>query len=551
MSSKRGIVVAGHAATADAGAAVLRAGGNAVDAALAAVCTSFCAEPVLTSAGGGGFMLIADGGKAKLYDGFARMPSGLSLSSGLPFFSSDSSPGLQAIPIDFGDSVQTFHIGSASVGTPSLLAMLFAAHRQHGNIPLRDALAPGIDAARSGVRLNHLQASFIKLLKPILTSDKHCAAIHAPNNTLLTEGDNFQNKDLANSLEMLSYEGIDEMYHGDLARHIVAACMPHGLLNMDDMRGEHVVIREPLSIPLFDGSLLSNPPPSSGGVLISLAASLLEQLMLSGKSANNKPWPVLMAEVLRIASRIRHDESSQPGLDKRIHEQGIAADILAPERIKQHLNHIAQQFDQIAQSIGPDSALHRQARAEPSNRHGSTTHISIIDKDGMAVSLTSSNGEGSGIVVPGTGIHLNNMLGEEDINPLGLHSLPAGLTLPSMMAPCIYMKHGKAAVILGSGGSNRLRGAILQVLTRHLLLGQDIDTAVHAPRLHNEANRLDIEPGFLSEHDQAQCMQMGWELNQWQKQSVYFGGVHAISRDANGGLSGCGDPRRGGAVAYA
>ncbi|MFQ5519456.1 MAG: gamma-glutamyltransferase, partial [Mariprofundus sp.] len=209
MKHNTGMVVAGHSATADAGAAILRAGGNAVDAAIAAITTSFCAEPVLTAAGGGGFMLVADPHKQPaLFDGFARMPSA-------------RIPGtfdieLKAVPIDFGDTVQTFHIGQASVGTPSLLAMLFEAHRQHGKLPLIEALAPGIDAARSGIRLNALQASFISLLKPILTSTVSSKSLHAPAGQLLTEAENFSNPDLANTLEMLAIEGINEMYHGDL-----------------------------------------------------------------------------------------------------------------------------------------------------------------------------------------------------------------------------------------------------------------------------------------------------------------------------------------------
>jgi len=261
-------------------------------------------------------------------------------------------------------------------------------------------------------------------------------------------------------------------------------------------------------------------------------------------ASRTTPWPILMSAALSVASRIRHDDQTSLGLDQRIHEPAIAAHTLAPERIKQRL-------DQILHKLEHHNSIAAFEGPEASNRHGSTTHISIVDKTGMAVALTTSNGEGSGIVVPGTGIHLNNMLGEEDINPLGLHKLSAGLTLSSMMAPSIYMKQGKPAVVLGSGGSNRLRGAILQVLTRHLLLGQDIETAVHAPRLHNEANRLDIEPDFLSEAEKNQCSAMGWVLNPWQQQSVYFGGVNAISCDAQGGLHGCGDPRRGGAVAYA
>jgi len=444
---------------------------------------------------------------------------------------------LKAIPIDFGDSQQTFHIGQASVGTPSLLAMLFEAHRRHGKIPLKDALAPGIDAARNGVTLNTLQASFIALLNPILSSAHHCKQLHAPDGNLLTEGELFRNPDLANTLEMLSHEGIDEMYHGDLARHIVAACIPHGLINMDDMRSEQVNIRQPLHTDIFGGQLLSNPPPSSGGLLISFAATLLDGL-IDLEETKNIPWPVLMSEVLRYASRIRHGSS---GLDRRIHQDDIASKVL-------DVRYIDNQLDQIRTHLRNASAAESHER---SNRLGSTTHISIIDKDGMAVSLTSSNGEGSGIVVPGTGIHLNNMLGEEDINPLGFHCSPPGLALPSMMAPSIFMQRGKPAVVLGSGGSNRLRGAILQVLTRHKRLGQDIESAVYAPRLHNEGNRLDFEPGFMTDHNREQCLQMGWELNAWQQQSVYFGGVNAISLDDKGEARGCGDPRRGGAVCTA
>jgi len=539
----QGIIAAGHPATADAGAAILRAGGNAVDAAIAAVSTSFCAEPVLTAAGGGGFMLVAaPHQQARLYDGFARMPGCVNPDAIIPsafstheFSTAHASTALKPIPIDFGDTVQTFHIGQSSVATPSLLAMLFEAHQRYGKLPLLEALMPGIEAARNGIRLNHLQASFIKLLQPILNDSEACKALHAPVGILLAEGDYFRNPDLANTLEMLAIEGINEMYHGDMARAIVAACTPHGLLGMHDMRKQQVNIRTPLSTPLFGGTLLTNPPPSSGGLLITFSACLLDRLARHDKTVKT-PWPVLIAETLRTASNIRHE-----GLDARIHDKGIAIDILNPGVLQTKTEHILRHLQ----------GFERDHDEEPANRHGSTTHISIIDKDGMAVSLTTSNGEGSGIVVPGTGIHLNNMLGEEDINPLGFHAMSAGTTLSSMMAPSVFLKDGRPAIVLGSGGSNRLRGAILQVLTRHLLLGQSIEEAVHAPRLHNEADRLDFEPDFLSDNEKDILMQLGWQLNPWQQQSVYFGGVHAISCNIKGQLQASGDPRRGGAISYA
>ena len=527
----RGLVAAGHPATAEAGAAILRQGGNAVDAAIAAVATSFTAEPVLTAAGGGGFLLVSPpDGKPLLYDGFARMPSGHA-----------ATPELKAIPVDFGDSVQIFHIGQASVGTPSLLAMLFAAQREHGRLPLVEALAPGIDAARNGIALNELQASFIGLLHKILTDSQGAIALHAPARNgskagrLLQQGESFVNSELANTLEMLAIEGIEEMYQGDLARAIVAACQPHGLLTMADMQGEQVVRRTPLSMDCLGGRLLTNPPPSAGGMLIAFSAAVLDRLMHTPEAAG-LPWQALLAESLRAASHIRNET-----LHRRIGRTDMADDILMPAAIGQA---VESSRGRLRGEAASDSS-------EPANRHGSTTHISVIDRHGMAVSVTTSNGEGSGIVVPGSGIHLNNMLGEEDINPLGFHMLAPGTTLPSMMAPSIFLADGRPAMVLGSGGSNRLRGAILQTLVRHRLLDQDIETAVHAPRLHNEGRYLDIEPELIDAEEREQLIGLGWQLNQWRQQSVYFGGVHAIAIDEKGLAQASGDPRRGGAVAWA
>ena len=530
----KGAVAAGHPATADAGASILKAGGNAVDAAIAALITSFIAEPVLTAAGGGGFMLVADThNHAALYDGFARMPMG-TMPAGIP-------AELKPIPIDFGDTVQTFHIGQASIGTPSLLAMLFTAHKKHGLLPLREVFAPGLDAAKSGIRLNELQASFIKLLRPILTSSESAKALHAPardgehSGELWHQGESFRNPDLAHTLDMLLHEGIAEMYHGDLAREIVKSCSPYGLLGMEDMRAEQVNIRKPLRFDILGGTMLTNPAPSSGGLLIAFAANMLKRCQTLNE-AKELPWPVLMAEALRAASTVRH-----AGLDKDIHNRGIENEILGDDYLETAVQGMRKRL----------TALHYDKPGEPKNRHGSTTHISVVDKNGMAVSMTTSNGEGSGIVVPGTGIHLNNMLGEEDINPLGFHALPGGSTLSSMMAPSIFLDQGKPALVLGSGGSNRLRGAILQVLMHHKLLGKDIESAVHTARLHNEGNDLDIEPGLLNDHERHLLKQLGWNLREWQKQSVYFGGAHAVTRNAMGQLHGCGDPRRGGAVSFA
>jgi len=525
MTVISGCIAAGHEVTAEAGAEILRAGGNAVDAAIASVCMSFVAEPVLTGAGGGGFLLLREpDGKSMLFDGFARMPECR--------IETLDQPDFHAIPVDFGDTVQTFHVGRSAIGTPTLMALLFEAHQSHGRIPMKEVIAPAIHAARNGVRLNTLQSSFLHLLEPILTAETACYSLHAPEGRLLKKGELFKNSDLANTLELLVSDGVDEMYHGDVARRIADACYPGGLLSKHDLERVKVIRRKPLSISALGGQLLTNPPPSSGGCLMGFSLMLLDRLVKSGR---HEPLNILLAECLRAASHVRSAD-----FDKQVHEAGIEQQFLSESSINHSFNKIIQHFDN----------KQEYACSEIENRHGSTTHISVLDKEGRAVSMTTSNGEGSGIVAPGTGIHLNNMLGEEDINPLGFHRLPAGETLSSMMAPSIFVRNGLPALILGSGGSNRLRGAILQVLCRHMLQSMDIETAVRFPRLHNEGETLDNEPGCLSPDEEHTLSALGWNIRHWQQPSVYFGGVHAIALDAKGQTQAAGDSRRGGAIAW-
>ncbi len=172
-----------------------------------------------------------------------------------------------------------------------------------------------------------------------------------------------------------------------------------------------------------------------------------------------------------------------------------------------------------------------------------TTHVSVADKEGNVASMTCSNGEGSGYFAPGTGVMLNNMMGEDDLHPDGFHSSPPGQRVGSMMAPSLLIGEDDAVgLVIGSGGSKRIRTAITQVLTRIVDHGQEIQEAVDAPRLYWDENVLQMEPGFHKEVVASVAEQV--PVNRWQEKSVYFGGVHAVIP----GKSGAGDPRRGGAV---
>jgi gamma-glutamyltranspeptidase/glutathione hydrolase len=181
------------------------------------------------------------------------------------------------------------------------------------------------------------------------------------------------------------------------------------------------------------------------------------------------------------------------------------------------------------------------------SRLGSTTHIAVIDGERRACSVTCTNGEGSGIVVPGTGIHLNNIMGEEDLNPLGFHAFPTGRRMPSMMAPTVVLGTDGVELVLGSAGSNRIRSAILQTIVGVVDRGLDARSAVDAPRLHFEGGVVYAEPGI----DVAALEAAGRTVAPFRAPNLFFGGVQAVERSPDGTLTGAGDPRRGGAAVAA
>ena len=169
--------------------------------------------------------------------------------------------------------------------------------------------------------------------------------------------------------------------------------------------------------------------------------------------------------------------------------------------------------------------------------------MTVVDADGNVASMTTSNGETSGDVVPGTGVLLNNMLGEDDLHPDGFHAGPSGQRVPSMMAPTLVLDaSGEVVLALGSGGSKRIRTAIGQVVAAVVAHGRDVAEAVEAPRVHWDGTAVQVEPGLPG--DAMEALRKRWNINQWPARNLYFGGVHAIQS----GKTGAGDPRRGGTV---
>jgi gamma-glutamyltranspeptidase/glutathione hydrolase len=173
----------------------------------------------------------------------------------------------------------------------------------------------------------------------------------------------------------------------------------------------------------------------------------------------------------------------------------------------------------------------------------------VVDGEGNAASVTTSSGEGSGYVIPGTGIMVNNMLGEEDLNPQGFHQWQEDVRISSMMAPTIVLKDNRPEIILGSGGSKRIRTVVLQVISNILDFKMPVREAVDSPRVHWENDVFHVEPGFYEEEVNKVRLPANNQLVRWQEKNLFFGGVHTVLETSEGVIEGAGDRRRDGEVA--
>jgi gamma-glutamyltranspeptidase/glutathione hydrolase len=503
----KGVVAAGHPLTAEAGAEVLREGGNAVDAAVAAVLMSFVAELPLTGPGAGGFMLVhtADG-QSRLLDFFVAAP-GLGVDG-------PATAVLTPIEVTFAEgAVQRFNVGPASCGTYGTALGMAEALRRFGTLTLADLCAAPARAARQGIEVVPVQALLFGVLEPIFRSTPEAAELLAPGGELLRAGQTMRLPELATLLERLGREGPGFLYDGDVGRAVSQWVLDQGgLLSAEDLASYRVAEREPARVAYAGREVLTNPPPSSGGILIADALGILEHLADSGN-------PAAVAEVIATTNRARDEEFLEGLASDGYLERFLAADAL------------------------------ESVAGEVRSRLGNTTHISVLDSEGNCAAVTCSNGSCSGVVVPGTGVHLNNMLGEDDLNPLGHHRHPSGARVPSMMAPTVVLRDGEPEMALGSAGSNRIRSAIIQTVLGVVDEGLSAQEAVDRPRLHVEGDVVEAEPG-VDDGALTRLEARGYRVRRWRESNLFFGGVQAVAR-TDGELSGGGDPRRGGATAFA
>ncbi len=502
----RGCVAAGHPKTAEAAEIILREGGNAYDAVIAAMFAACVAEPVLASLGGGGFLLAQTGrGDTGVFDFFVQTPRSR------PQDAVDFYP----ILADFGTAQQEFHIGLGSIAVPGVVRGAFAIHRELGSMPMRKIVEPAVALAREGVTLNALQAYIFSIVTPIYQATDEAQALFGSKqgDGLLEEGEVFRSAAMADALEVLALEGEDLFYRGEIAQSIVRLCETGGgLLTREDLAGYRAIQRRALETRYRDAQLHLNAPPSSGGVLLAFALQLMDSLTPAEAFGSTKHLRQLI-EVMALTRRARIEAHLDPN---------DASALLDPALLARYRDE-----------------LHGRPRA---NR--GTTHMSVVDGQHNVATLTLSNGEGCGTLIPDTGIMLNNMLGEEDLNPQGFHRWQTNTRMTSMMTPMVLRLADDRRIALGSGGSNRIRSALLQTTVNLVDFGMYLEDAVSAPRVHLEGDHLSIEGGFR--HEAIEPLLDDYPAHHlWDDMNLFFGGVHAVVDD-QGSLRGMGDPRRGG-----
>jgi len=481
-------IAAPNEAAADAGEQVARAGGNAVDAALAAALVTMVNEVGLVSLSSGGFVTVQPPGAATPYtvDGWMDMPG-----RGRPL-----GGGTWDVHTEYGGGLH-ITIGPGSVAAHGSVAALEEAHRRDGRLPWREVVAPAVDVARGGHRLSAASRYYLEYVHDSIFGwdDTSRAVVHDEHGELAT--DPVVVPGLARSLELIADEGAATLHTGELAHLISTDVLDRGgILGPEDLAAYAPVVRESLATRVGGWTLATTPPPSVGGVCVAAMLRLLDGRPVGGWGEDD------LALLVRVQRAV---------LGHRLRVLDGSVDLTADA---------AAYLDLVDRS---SLALLES---------GSTAHCSATDGDGRACAVTVSSGYFSGMMARGTGIWLNNTLGEQELNARGLHGLEPGSRLLSNMAPTVGRHADGSVLAIGSPGAGRIATALTQVLAG-FAGGMGLQEAVHHSRIHV--------------HDAGRATEVVKQESD-EGLSMYYGGVVATLLRPDGRLVAAADPRREGAV---
>lgn len=534
--AENGMVVAQEAVAAQIGREILQAGGNAVDAGAAVAFALAVTLPRAGNIGGGGFMVIhdAESGETKTIDYREMAPSGAERDM---FLGEDGE----------ADSQKSRFSGLAT-GVPGTVAGMQLALDQYGTMTLAEVIQPAIKLARDGLEVTPALADGLMGLEKRLKAWPSSEAIfYKEDGSYYKPGDTFVQSDLANSLQLIADNGVAGFYEGETAQKIVdAVAAAGGRITLEDMANYKALVREPVKGNYRGYDILSMPPPSSGGTHIIQILNTLEGYPINWLGANSAETIHLMAESMKRAYADRSEYMGDPDYYDVPMQELTSKEYAAAIR------------KDISRNTATDSAKLAPADLTPYESN-ETTHFSIVDKDGNAVSntYTINFSFGSGMVADGTGILMNNEMDDFSAKPgtpngYGLiggdaNAVEGGKRPLSSMSPTIVMKDGKVFLVTGSPGGSRIITTTLQVIMNVIDHGMNVAEATAATRIHHQwlPEEIRVEEG-LSADTIAVLEDKGHKV----VVKSAMGSTQSILVDHDNGLIlGSADPRRAGAAA--
>jgi gamma-glutamyltranspeptidase/glutathione hydrolase len=491
---------------AEAASELASKGGNAVDCALAAVILAMNTQPAVCALAGGAFVTIWTPDRSPVtIDGNVAIP-------GIGVADSDRGKGAVPVTLDYGGGITTF-VGPGSVAVPGSLAALELAWQRFGRARWRDLFVPTLRAAGEGFPLPKACRYYLDYSDDRIfsRSDDGYSALHTDDGSIRDAGDRIVVPHLAATLAAIAEEGSRVFYKGDIAQSIVDHVRAgDGALTRQDLLSYRAIERQSLLIDAGCWRIATNPPPAIGGAV--LAAMLLACAEPPIEEWNRES----LARLIQVQRAV---------LSFRMQHLDLAADV-------------DKAISSLLENARDGSLLAHWTSA-------STVHTSVVDADGVACAVTASSGYGSGEMAPGTGLWLNNCLGEIELNRRGLDAGPVGARLPSNMAPSIARREGTVLAI-GTPGADRITTALHQVLVNLLTMDMPLAEAITHPRLHvdttGDLERLAAEPGL-------DLPGVDLPVRTFPDRNMYFGGVAAALFDSESGFEIAADPRREGGVA--
>jgi len=493
--------------TVQAGAMIAERGGNVVDIAVATAIAAAHTEVLMCSLGGSAYINIRMPSRnAEIIEGSDAMPSA---AVGL----SPEDATWRNADIPYGDGIAV-NVGHGSIATPGMLRALETAWQRHGSLTWQEIMAPALHFARYGATTNQTLATWLQLTgQAVFSVQRESRDCFFPGGKVLSTGDVFTIPDYLSTLEHIAADGARAYYEGDISVLFARELQNNGgYVSREDLAGYRAEVRKPIMLNSRGYSLALTPPPSIGGAMLGAMIRLYESGVTAATSDAEKV--LLLARIQRLMFSLRHDASLS----------GLSREVL----------------DNLCNLEWLEKYLHKLFSP-------TTNHLSFATGDGAVVAITMSNGYGSGITIPGTGITCNNSLGEPELNPQGYFQFPPGGKFVSNMSPLTARRDNVSCIAMGTPGASRITTTLLQGWINLAMEGMDVEAATRAARCHvekiNDEFTLQYEPGI----DVSLAGEL-FRLRVFEKPDMYFGALNIAGCDRSGSLFACSDGRRHGGV---